>query len=473
MTLQEYISIQHGNNPFWFEDEVSMPYHQMRIAKCHKNTNYLKGLHKVLGREDMLYKGEAYRVKKTLINYCKTVLRFHDSYLLGKPVGFSGDENTVKTLNDIARLGGYDSVDYEILDRVLKYGDAYEVIYQENGVIKSKVLDSADCYPIYYNGEYLGFIEHWTDVYTGITYYTVYGEEYTEFWHNMGGEYMMYDVAINVCGLPIHWHNFSDDDYCFGKDLLSDLIPIMDDIEDCMAKLGDAVYTLSMNPIPVATGQRIDSSIPADAVGYVLNLDVGNFEYASCSMDYNTINLYLDNMKKWLADVACFPSVFSSNGNIANVSEVSIRMLFHMASLLADENKKWLNKGYRNRLMKISQMLRMQGLDGIDDVEIIYNYNLPSATAETIQNLNVLKGMGAISVETVIEKSDMIMNKDVELQRLKEEEKKAEKKMEKAAERDAQRSMMQGNDNSSAAGKDGQKDDDDKGKADKKGKGRK
>jgi hypothetical protein len=81
--------------------------------------------------------------------------------------------------------------------------------------------------------------------------------------------------------------------------------------------------------------------------------------------------------------------------------------------------------------------------------------------------------MGAISVETVIEKSDMIMNKDVELQRLKEEEKKAEKKMEKAAERDAKRSMMQGNDNGSAAGKDGQKDDDDKVNVDKKGKGRK
>lgn len=376
----------------------------------------------------MLFKGEAYNTKKTLINYVKTVLRFHDSYLLGKPVSFSGDEKTVKTLNDVVRLGGYDAIDYEILDRVLKYGDAFECIYQEDGVIKSKVLDSTDCYPIYYNGEYLGFIEHWTDAWSGITYYNVYYPTYTEFWCDDGGELRMYDTKINVCGLPIHWHNLCDEDYNFGKDLLSDLIPIMDDIEDCMAKLGDAVYTLSMNPIPVATGQRIDSSIPADAVGYVLNLDVGRFEYANCQMDYNTINLYLDNMKKWLSDVACFPSVFSSNGNIANVSEVSIRMLFHMASLLADENKKWLNKGYRERLKRISQMMRMQGLDGIDDVEIIYNYNLPSATAETIQNLNVLKSMGAISVETVIEKSDLVVNKDVELKRLKKEQKVKETK---------------------------------------------
>jgi hypothetical protein len=202
-----------------------------------------------------------------------------------------------------------------------------------------------------------------------------------------------------------------------------------------MAKLGDAVYTLSMNPIPVATGQRIDSSIPADAVGYVLNLDVGDFKYANCQMDYNTIGLYLDQMKKWLSDVACFPSVFSANGNVANVSEVSIRMLFHMASLLADENKKWLNKGFRQRLDKFNVMLKMQGLDTINGVEIVYNYNLPSATAETLANMNVLKQMGAISVETIMEKADLIANKDVEQKRLKKEKKDQEKQEEKQIEK--------------------------------------
>lgn len=430
MILEEYIKLMYGDDPYWFHAEVAAPYHALRISRCHKNTSYLKGQHKVLGREDMLYKGEAYRVKKTLINYVKTVLRFHNSYLLGKPVSYSGEEKIVKEINDIYRLGGYDATDYEILDRVLKFGDAFEVVYQEDSIIKSKVLDSTDCYPIYYNGEYLGFIEHWTDVWTGIAYWTVYYPTYTEFWHNDGGELSMYDTKINVCGLPIHWHNFCDEDYNFGKDLLSDLIPIMDDIEDCMAKLGDAVYTLSMNPIPVATGQRIDSSIPADAVGYVLNLDVGDFKYANCQMDYSTIGLYLDEMKKWLSDVACFPSVFSSNGNIANVSEVSIRMLFHMASLLADENKKWLNKGFRERLDKFNTMLKMQGLDTINGVEIIYNYNLPSATAETLANMNILKQMGAISVETVMEKADLIANKDVELKRIKKETKEQEKKEE-------------------------------------------
>ena len=73
----------------------------------------------------------------------------------------------------------------------------------------------------------------------------------------------------------------------------------------------------------------------------------------------------------------------------------------------------------------------MQGLDTINGVEVVYNTNLPSATAETLANMNLLKSMGAISTETIMEKADLIVNKDVELERLKSEEKEAEKKAEK------------------------------------------
>lgn len=76
--------------------------------------------------------------------------------------------------------------------------------------------------------------------------------------------------------------------YNFGVALLNDIKPIMDALEDVMAKMSDSIYVNVMNPMPVAIGQRIESSIPADAVGYVMNLDVGDFKYANCSLDYNS-----------------------------------------------------------------------------------------------------------------------------------------------------------------------------------------
>ena len=308
MAIEEYKN-KFENPAKWFVEEVNQPYHVNRITKCIANRDYLAGRHKVLGRENCAYKGKELITRKTILNYAKTVLRFHATYLLGKKVSFSGNENTIKNFNEIYKLGQYETVDYQILDRVNKFGDAYEVVYVEDGIIKSKVLDSGDCYPVYDDrGNYIAFVETWTDVFTNITFYNVYYPTYVENWNNDGGYLHMEDSKINVCGLPIHYHNFSDMDYNFGVSMLTDIKPIMDELEDILSKMGDAIYINSLNPMPVAVGQRIESTIPADATGYVMNLDNGDYKVVSTTMDYNTIKLYLDNIKQMLNDCLLYTS---------------------------------------------------------------------------------------------------------------------------------------------------------------------
>ncbi len=383
--LSYYIEKQYGNNPRWFQEEVIQGNHAKRINDVINNRDYLAGRHKVLLRQDSQYKGKTLIVRKTILNYAKTVIRFHNTYLLGKPVQLScKDENTANTFADIYRLGHYDTVDYQIIDRVNKFGDAYEAIYVDNGVIRSKVLDNACSYPVYDDiGEYISFIEHWTDAYTAITYWDVYYPNYVEHWNNEDGVEHLVSTERSV-GLPIHYHNFNDEDYNFGLSMLVDIKPIMDDLEDIMSKLGDAIYVNTLNPMPVATGQRIESSIPADATGYVLNLDVGDFKYANCNIDYNTIKLYLDNMKQFLNDVSNIPSVLGSNTNIANISEVSMQILLMMANLNADETKKWLNLGFKERFKRFQKILNMQGISAESDVDVIYNVSMPVASTESI-----------------------------------------------------------------------------------------
>lgn len=422
MSLDKYIQNQYGNNPKWFYEEINQGNHAARIASVIANRNYLSGIHKVLSREDAQYKGKTLAVRKTILNYAKTVIKFHNTYLLGKPVSLSGEEKTVKTFNDIYKLGQYETVDYEIIDRVNKFGDAYEVVYFDDGLIKSKVLDSACSYPVYDDSDnYIAFIEHWTDVYTSISFWNVYYPTYVEHWNNEGGEERLVSTDVNVAGLPIHYHNFNDMDYDFGVSMLTDIKPIMDDIEDIMCKLSDAIYVNSLNPMPVAIGQRIDSSIPADATGYVLNLDAGDFKYANCEIDYNTVKLYLDNIKQFLNDISCIPSVLGSSTNIANISEVSMKILFHMANINADETKKWLNRGFKERFDKFRKILNMQGIDTENDIDVIYNISMPIASSEMITNLQALRELGAISVESIMEKSDLISNVDVEKERIKAE----------------------------------------------------
>ena len=419
MTIQEYIDKQYDGSATWFMEEVNQKNHVARIAGVVANMDYLAGRHKVLNREDCYYKGKVLKTRKTILNYAKTVLRFHDTFLLGKKVSLSSKDNeTVNTFNDIYRLGQYDTVDYQILDRVNKFGDAYEFMYIDNGVIKSKVLDSACSYPVYDElGEYLAFIETWTDVFSSITYWNVYYPTYVEHWSNEGADEHLVSTTMSV-GLPIHYHNFSDEDYNFGVSMLTDIKPILDELEDVISKMGDAIYVNSLNPMNVAIGQRIESSIPSTAVGYVLNLDAGDYKVVSASMDYNTIKLYLDNLKQMLNDISCIPSVLGSSTNIANVSSVAMQILYAMAQVNADETKKWLNIGFRERFERFKKILSMQGISVESDVDVIYNVSMPVATTEMIANLKALQEMGAISKETIMEKSDIVSDVEVEKKRL-------------------------------------------------------
>ena len=419
MTIQEYIDKQYDGSATWFMEEVNQKNHVARIAGVVANMDYLAGRHKVLSREDCYYKGKVLKTRKTILNYAKTVLRFHDTFLLGKKVSLSSKDNeTVNTFNDIYRLGQYETVDYQILDRVNKFGDSYEFVYIDNGVIKSKVLDSACSYPVYDElGEYLAFIETWTDVFSSITYWNVYYPTYVEHWSNEGADEHLVSTTMAI-GLPIHYHNFNDEDYNFGVSMLTDIKPIMDELEDIMSKMGDAIYVNSLNPMNVAIGQRIESSIPADAVGYVLNLDAGDYKVVSASMDYNTIKLYLDNLKQMLNDISCIPSVLGSSTNIANVSSVAMQILYAMAQVNADETKKWLNIGFRERFERFKKILSMQGISVESDVDVIYNVSMPVATTEMIANLKALQEMGAISKETIMEKSDIVSDVEVEKKRL-------------------------------------------------------
>lgn len=112
------------------------------------------------------------------------------------------------------------------------------------------------------------------------------------------------------------------------------------------------------------------------------------------------------------------PSVLGSSTNIANVSSVAMQILYAMAQVNADETKKWLNIGFRERFERFKKILSMQGISVESDVDVIYNVSMPVATTEMIANLKALQEMGAISKETIMEKSDIVSDVEVEKKRL-------------------------------------------------------
>ncbi len=430
MNLAKYILDKYDGSLLWFEKEVELMFHKQRISKIIAYKAYLSGSHKIKLKKDINYKEQEFKTKKLIIKIAKTILNFHSTYILGKPISFTGTEEKIAEYNKIYRKGNFNNVDFKIADRINKYGDCYEYVYYDDidKIIKSKFINAEDGYPVYDDqNNYIGFIEYYTTS-DNVSYYVIYYPDRVESWDNKNTYLTNTDSRINLTGLPIHYHNENEDD-TFGSSILEDITPILDEIEEILSKCGDTLYTLSLNPIPVITGQRIENSIPAEACGYVLNLELGSeFTIPTTTLDKDTIKFYYDSLRQSLLDVSSTPSVAMNATTISNVSETSLKMLYQLADAQAMLNEKYIRLGFFERFKKFDTLLSKMGIefdDNIAYIDVEFNFNRPVNTKDIINNLKTQKDMGAISIQTIVEKSPLTNDTPQEMDRLKKEGNKA------------------------------------------------
>ena len=417
MKIDNYIESVYKNNPLWFVEEVEKPIHIKRISKMYDLKSYLCGQHRVLSREDMKFKDKEFKVKKLILQNAKTILNFHSTYLLGTPVSLVGTENMIKKMEDVYRFGNYNDTDFRLLDKMIKFGDSFEYIYKDGDRIKSKVIASEDSYPVFADdGEYIAFIESWTNI-DNISYWNVYYEDRVEEYTNEGGYIHLLGAYKNISGLPVHYHMISDEDDRFGEGLLENIIPILDEIEDLLSKMGDSIYTLSLNPLLLTVGQAIEGTISNDAVGYNIALENGSdMKYVNAEMDYNTIKYYLDTLQNNLNMCAYMPSIVGGNSNIANVSEVSLKLLYQLADVYAMLSEKAMRNGINERFNIIRKLLGLE--NDKDYINVVFNYSRPQNASELLDNLKKQFEMSAISIQTIIEKSPLTTDVNMELERI-------------------------------------------------------
>ena len=409
------------NNKLWFQDEINKTEHMKRISNVIEIKQYLLRLHKVLRRKDFKFKEETYTTAKIVLNTLKSIINFHTSYVVGNPVSITGEQDVVKKYNSIYKKGMYTKVDYQIAEDLYTYGNAFEYVYLDDGVVKSKVIANEDSYPVYDEHEnYVAFVEHWEDMENGHKNYIVYTPAMVQVYQDN----LLVNEYVNLSGLPIHYASLDKSEYnFFGDSPLNDLIPIMNQIETLLSKLDDAINTLSMNPLGVSMGQRVNDSIPKDICGATLNLeDGGDFKYVTAQMDYQNIKLLLDSLTQQLYAVASVPASVIGQGNIANVSEISLKLLFSQTDNKAKQMIQVLKEGLYKRFEYIRKLLKFQGItftnDVFDSLDISFSVNRPVDTQSMMNELKTQYDMGAISKQTVIDKSPYTTNTALELQRI-------------------------------------------------------
>lgn len=414
------------NEPYWFKDVPNQTEHIARISNVLDIKQYLLRLHKICSRKDFKFKEETYTTAKTVLNTLKSLINFHVSYVVGNSISITGEPNIVKDYNSVYKKGLYTKTDYSIATDLYKYGNAFEYVYMDNSdnKIKSKVITNEDAYPVYDENEnYIAFVEHWNDLETATDNYIVYTPAMVQVYQNNA----LINEYANLSGLPIAYAAMDKTEYnFFGEGIMNDLIPIMDEIEAILSKLDDAVCTLSMNPLGVSSGQRVDESIPKDIAGACLNMeDGGSFTWASATMDYQNIKLLLDSLMQQLYAIAGIPASVIGQSNVANVSEVSLKLLFSQTDNKAKQTIQVLKEGIYKRFEYIRKLLALQGKtysdDDYDSLDMKFSVNRPVDTQSMMNELKTQYDMGAISKQTIIDISPYSVDTSLEMQRIKEE----------------------------------------------------
>lgn len=315
---KEYKIMQNRSDLTWYQDEIRKTEHMQRINMVSDIDSYLLREHKVLQRPNFNFKDKEFQTAKIILQTVKTIINFHTSYTVGNPISFTGDKELVELIERVYRKGQFTKQDYEITTQLLKYGNAWEYIYLQDNKIKSKVFINDECYPCYDDkGNYYAFIEYWRDKDSGAEYHTIYYPDKVETY--VDNE--LVDTNKNLTGLPIHYKSMVPSAYTqFGEPFINDLIPIIDQVENLLSKLDDAVTTLSLNPMGVLTGiSTVDEMIDSNMVGACVQLAEGDFKYATVTMDHANIKQELDSLLMQFYGIACVPASVLGQSNVARL----------------------------------------------------------------------------------------------------------------------------------------------------------
>ncbi|MED0758855.1 phage portal protein [Aneurinibacillus thermoaerophilus] len=428
MKLSEYIADKHNNKPTWFVDECSSFTAQQRVMDILNKKEYLSGQHNILKRPNEQFNGKEFVSRKIVLNYAKTLINFQSMFLLRNNVTLSGSEAVVKEYKRIYKKGKFHRQNENICDSVIKYGNCYEYLYFDGGVIKSKLIKPEDGYPVFDDeNNYIAFIEHYTV--DSVSYYYIYTPDTVEKWTDRGGELKLVGSYRNLSGLPIRYKSQNELDDQYGRSDLDDYINILDNMEDLISKSVDAFYKY-ITGMPVLKGQTLKGeSLPVHTVGGGIVIDTdADFKFEQNQFDYKAFEALYKTLMQALLDVSCTPAVSINKTDVSNLSEVSIKLLFSLAEIKASLNERYMRDGIEERHEQIRKMLEYQGItfddDDFDTLDVVFVFNTPQNAKEIIENLQMLDSMGAISLQSILEQNTYIHDVVQEMDRIRSDTRK-------------------------------------------------
>ncbi|QDH19783.1 phage portal protein [Saccharibacillus brassicae] len=428
--IQEY-----GYGKDWFVEYCGDYQQQNRVMDIVNKKLYLAGEHAILNKRFTTLDKDIHIPNKIVLQYAKQLLTYATSFLIGNKITLSGNERVVEEFRKIYKTSDYDKKDFDLVHNVNKFGNAYEYVWIKPGQarkISSKIIDPADSFPVYgHEGEYVAFVEHYVS--GNVSYYNVYYPDRVQKYSNAGGSLMLKNTFSNLSGLPVVYRNDNPLDSRYGRSDLEDYMTILDSLELLLTKSVISYYSF-ISGIPVITGQRLfDKKAYKDAegldrnvVGEGLQLDSDStFKFESNEISHEAFEKLYKTLMTSLLDVASVPAVAMGKADVSNLSEISIKLMYSMASIRARVTEKYIKESMRVRFDKIRTLLEYKGITFSDEeyesLDITFTHSIPQSETDIISNLKTLREMGAMSIESVVTNSPYTSDTNSELQKLQSE----------------------------------------------------
>lgn len=417
--LQDYISNVYENKQNWFETEVLKQNNSNRINNIIAIKDYLSGKHEILNKENIVHNGKTYKSTAIVLQYAKPLLTFQTSFLFKNPVTLtSDDDNTLTAMQEVYKTGNYNDFDYKVADWLNKYGQVFEYVYIDNGLIKSKLLPCEECYPIYdeETGEYIALIQFYTVASNAISYYTIFTEDKVYKYNDKGNVLRLQGEYNNLSGLPIMYLEPFENDNTMPHSDIEDYVNVIDNMENLLSKYFDSFYKF-LNPIPVITGTKLnvgkngEGAIDKDITGYCLQLDDGStFDMTLGKMDNASLKGLHDYLLQHLLNISMTPAISMSASNIANLAETSIRMMYTLPIMKATMKSKILKAGFIDRWNKIKNLLGYMSINVNGSIDCAFDYAIPENTQQVVADIIALKQNGLIDIDTALTENPYIHN---------------------------------------------------------------
>lgn len=142
-------------------------------------------------------------------------------------------------------------------------------------------------------------------------------------------------------------------------------------------------------------------------------------------MDRDSIKLELDYIIQQFYAIACVPSSILGQSNVSNVSETSITMLYQQTDNFCKQYIASMQEGFAKRLEYIRKLLKIKGIvitdEVFDSIFISFNVNRPVDNKSDMENMKMQHECGAMSRQTIIDRSPYTTDTSLEMERIEAE----------------------------------------------------